>query len=208
MKSVRDFLDSLISDSYRIISEAGAHPEPESFRQNYVRWTESALHALSFAGLEEYRRKILAADSESSGSQFAASVIAGLLQSAVECLDHGFVGRLRHLLHAEVFSSLASQARGLLQSGHLVPAAVLGRIAIEDWLRDEAEKAGITNFDSEKASKLNDSLKAAGKLTQPKWRLIQSFLDVGNSAAHGKTEQFSDADVTRMLDFIESNCLG
>ncbi len=49
---------------------------------------------------------------------------------------------------------------------------------------------------------------AWGKLTQPKWRLIQSFLDVGNAAAHGKETEFKPADVTRMLDFIEANCLG
>jgi hypothetical protein len=57
-------------------------------------------------------------------------------------------------------------------------------------------------------AKLNDAITAAGKFTQPKWRLIQSHFDVGNAVAHGKDDQFTAEDVTRMLDFIEANCLG
>ena len=139
---------------------------------------------------------------------WAIARVTGLLQSATECLERGFAGKLKRLLHAEMFDSLASQSRELLQKGHRIPAAVLGRIAIEDWLRDEAEAAGVPNYASVKASTLNEALRAAGVFPQPKWRHIQSLLDIGNAAAHGSEAEFTNDDVTRLITFVEANCLG
>jgi uncharacterized ferredoxin-like protein len=86
-----------------------------------------------------------------------------------------------------------------------VPAAVLGRIVIERWLRDQAEAAGIPEFDTAKA--LNDDLKKAGQYSGPKCKQVQAHLAVGNSAAHGKTDEFSENDVRVMLEYARANCL-
>jgi len=106
-----------------------------------------------------------------------------------------------------MFGSLVEQAKELLESGHSTPAAVLGRIVLERWLRDEAAKAEIQDADSSKVSVLNDNLKNAGAFSLPKWRHVQSLLDVGNAAAHGKESAFSVEDVRRLLTFAESNCV-
>lgn len=132
--------------------------------------------------------------------------VAGVLESARDCLAAGFVGKLKHLIHAEMFDSLLQQAEALLKAGHTIPAAVLGRIVIEDWLRDQAEKAGITVAVNEKASVINDSLKKAGVITASRWRQVQSYLDIGNAAAHGRSSEITMEDVGRQLEFAKTAC--
>jgi len=102
--------------------------------------------------------------------------------------------------------SLLEQADQLLAAGQRVPAAVIVRIVLERWIRDEAEKNGIANADSEKASSLNDSLKRVGVFSIPKWRQVQTCLDIGNAAAHGKDDQFSADDIRRALEFVRAAC--
>lgn len=208
MQNVREFLSELVVRSQKMMGYARQKAPPIQFEQAYTEWVESSLQVLTYAELHDYAQKIRSQHEDSPNSEHTIARITGWLQSAIACLEHGFVGRLRHVLRAEMFGSYVNQARVLQKAGLLIPAAVVGRVALEGWLRDQAEAAGITNHDTEKASKLNDALKAAGKLTQPKWRLIQSHLDVGNAAAHGKESEFADEDVTRLLAFVESNCLG
>jgi flavin-dependent dehydrogenase len=105
-----------------------------------------------------------------------------------------------------MFETMAEQAKGLLESGHTVPAAVLGRIVLERWLRDQAEKAGIEVAKDAKASMVNESLKRASIFTTPKWRQVQVYLDIGNAAAHGDEKGFTRAEVEKLLEFIEANC--
>lgn len=208
MKNVCDFLSELVTRSYSVLNWFDGRTESVAPDREYTAWVESAIQVLGYAELTEYQAKVRAVHEELQCSALSVARIAGLLNSAHECLGRGFAGRLKRVLHVEMFDSLASQGRGLLQTGHRIPAAVLGRIALEDWLRDEAEAAGIPNHDTAKASALNDHLKAANKFPQPKWRHIQALLDIGNQAAHGKDDQFTDDDVVRLLTFVESNCLG
>jgi len=32
-------------------------------------------------------------------------------------------------------------------------------------------------------------IEEAGRFTQPQWRMVQAWLDIGNAAAHGKFDQ-------------------
>ena len=129
------------------------------------------------------------------------------LESAIAQIEGGFVGKIRHLLHADIFDSMIEQAVALLAEGHIIPAAVLGRVVIERWLRDQAEEAGIAEYDTAKASKLNDGLKKAGSYSVAKWRQLQAHLDVGNAAAHGKADEFSADNIRQMLEYARANCL-
>ena len=174
-----------------------------------ARLLKSADHVLRFAGLDEYADQLIGIhrfDSPARMSARDAGFVLGVLESARDMLQAGYVGRLRYLLHGEVFDSILEQATALLDAGHRLPAAVLGRIVIERWLRDQALKLNIDNWATEKASKLNELLKQAGVLSVHKWRAIQSQLDLGNAAAHGKAETVGDADVRGMLDFSKVNC--
>ena len=72
--------------------------------------------------------------------------LVGLIKSVKECIEYGVTSKLKHLLHAEMFDSLVSQAKGLLETGHKVPAAVLLRIVLERWLRNQGDHAGLPNW--------------------------------------------------------------
>jgi hypothetical protein len=126
--------------------------------------------------------------------------IVGLLSGAVDDLEKGYLLEQEFLIAGALFDSLLEQAKHLNQAGYKDPAAVLGRVVLEDALRRIARREGLDS--SEKASALNDSLKNAGVYVQPRWRIVQAWLDIGNAAAHGKVSEFTEQDVTKMLEGI------
>jgi len=172
------------------------------------KWVIDCRTVLSFARLPDHARYFRDILSVESGCYVGVTDDRlAALESAISQIEGGFVGNIRHLLHADIFDSLIEQGTALLAEGHTTPAAVLGRIVIERWLRDQAEAAGIPDHKTAKASKLNDDLKKAAKYPVPKWQQIRAHLAVGNSAAHGKTDEFSPGDVGQLLEWGRANCL-
>lgn len=212
MKKHIEFLDHLILTGKMLPSYPNAHnphtnPGIErSFEYHYTKWIEDARSVLSHANLEPYLDTFIREISHSSPREKIPNLV-GILHSARDCLEQGFVGKLKYLLHAEMFDSFVGQAKELLANGFLLPAGVVSRIIIERWLRDQGEKQGIEGWSSKKASQVNDELKRGGTFSTNKWRLIQSLLDAGNAAAHGNEDEISKECVQRMIDFIESQCL-
>lgn len=127
--------------------------------------------------------------------------VIGVLTGGVSDLDGGFLVRQELLVAAVVLDSVLEQAKHLSRSGFKDPSAVLGRVVVEDCLRRLCREEGLPDLG--KAATLNDSLRDKGRYTQPQWRRIQSWLDIGNSAAHGKFSAYSDADVAQMIDDVE-----
>ena len=208
MRKVLHFLDSLVEEGVNLEALHDAPSERRiegGFTRRYRRWKQSVLEVLGYLGLERYVRAVDSAFNMARSTEI--SEVTGLVESARDLIGNGFVGDIRHLLHAEMFESMAGQAKGLLAGGHAIPAAVLGRIVIEGWLRDQAEKAGVDILKDAKASTVNESLKKASVFSVPKWRQVQVYLDIGNAAAHGDEASFSPADVEKLLQFIEANCV-
>ncbi len=132
--------------------------------------------------------------------------IVGLLSGAVDDLESGYLIKQEFLIAGDLFDSLLEQAKHLSQVGYKDPAAVLGRVVLEDSLRRIARREGLDS--SGKASTINDSLKNAGVYAQPRWRLVQAWLDIGNASAHGKVSEFTEQDVTKMLEGISEFLAG
>ncbi len=128
--------------------------------------------------------------------------IVGLLSGAVNDLERGYLLGQEFLIAGELFDSLLEQAAHLNRAGYKDPSAVLGRVVLEDSLLRIARREGLDT--TQKPSVINDALKNAGIYAQPQWRIIQAWLDIGNAAAHGKFGDFSQEDVTKMLDGIAS----
>jgi hypothetical protein len=131
---------------------------------------------------------------------YQVDAITGLLIGALEDLERGFLANREMLIAAEIHDSLVEQAKHLLRAGYKDPAAVLGRVVLEDALRRIAASNAVDP--GEKASKINDALKAAGRYPQPRWRQIQTWLDIGNAAAHGKFDEYTETDVAMQLEGI------
>jgi hypothetical protein len=132
---------------------------------------------------------------------YQVNTIVGILGGALSDLEGGFVANQEHLVAAIVFDSALEQVRHLTNSGFKDPAAVLCRVVVEESLRRLTRQSGLQ--DSGKATALNDGLRDSGRYNKPQWRVIQSWLDVGNAAAHGKFSEYDDAAVIRMIDDIE-----
>jgi hypothetical protein len=126
--------------------------------------------------------------------------IVGLLTGAVDDIEKGYLLKQEFLIAGELFDSLLEQAKYLNKAGYKVPAAVLGRVVLEDAIRRIAKRE--CQDSTPKVSVINDSLKSAGIYGQPRWRMIQAWLDVGNAAAHGKMDELNEQDVGKMLDGI------
>ncbi len=126
--------------------------------------------------------------------------IVGLLSGALNDLEGGYLLKQEFFIAGDLFDSILEQAKHLNQTGYKDPAAVLGRVVLEDALRRIAKRESLDS--SGKASAINDSLKNEGIYAQPRWRMVQAWLDIGNAAAHGKTDDFTEQDVTKMIEGI------
>ena len=127
--------------------------------------------------------------------------VVGVLQGALDDLENGYLLGQEFFVAGNVFDSVLDQAQHLLEKQHKTPAAVLARVVLEDALKRIARAEEID--DDQKASVLNDQLKSAQRYAQPQWRLIQHWLDVGNAAAHGQSDSFSDEDVKRLIEDLK-----
>lgn len=204
-------MDQLLSFYYRLHEDAcrllaGDGHETTDVIREFARWTRNARVALERADLQAYVSDFNQTVGDGAPWHIQLARLAGIVDSARDCLESGMLGKLRHILHVEMFGSVLEQSKGLLAAGHRIPAAVLGRIVIEKWLRDQGEKAGIPNWESAGASAVNDALRRTNVYPLPKGRLMQHYLDIGNAAAHGKDNEFTEEDVHRMIEFAEATC--
>jgi hypothetical protein len=135
------------------------------------------------------------------------AVLRGILMSALNEIESGFLYKIEHLISGDFFISVNEQADELLKKHHKDPAAVLFRVIIENTLKDLCDREGIVYVPKEKASSLNTKLKQGGVYGLPMERKIQANLDIGNLAAHGDFTKFTEKDVEDMSDFIKSHLL-
>lgn len=127
--------------------------------------------------------------------------LVGLLDGAADDLAGGFLFGQEFLVAGRVFDSVLEEAKHLLTAGFKDPSAVLGRVVLEQALQRLADANTIDS--SKKASVLNDELRQAGRFSQPLWRQVQAWLDIGNAAAHGKFQEYTHANVATLLADIE-----
>ena len=118
-------------------------------------------------------------------------------------LESGLISHLSNIISVDIFSSLIDQATQLREN-NTEPlnraACVLTRIVLEDTLLRLSRNNNLT-LSNEKASIANDELWKNKIYGQAKWREIQSWLDIGNKAAHPDAEfmTISEIDIDNMI---------
>jgi hypothetical protein len=130
-----------------------------------------------------------------------------VLEAAKEIIEKGFLYKIQHLVTADFFDSVLEQAEYLLSEGHKDPAAILGRVIVEQTLKQIAEREAVISSEKMKLSAINDCLRKEGIYDKIKWRLIQGYIDLGNDAAHGHFDKYTDKQVEEMLDWIKKNLM-
>jgi hypothetical protein len=114
--------------------------------------------------------------------------------------EGGYLTSTRSLIQAEMFDSELEQASELLRSGYKTAAAVIAGTVLETSLRE------LCNRHQQPVGKLdrmNADLAKHGLYNANMAKRIISLAGIRNSAAHGKPNEFSDADVKSMIEEIE-----
>ncbi|ELX09961.1 hypothetical protein Jab_2c20450 [Janthinobacterium sp. HH01] len=115
--------------------------------------------------------------------------------------EGGYLSSFKSLVQAEVFDNELEQASELLSSGYHVAAAVIARTVLETAIADLCERQDPKIL-RQKLAKMNDDLAKAGVYNSLRQKKILALSAVGNSAAHGKHDEFSAADVKSMISDI------
>lgn len=126
----------------------------------------------------------------------------GIIESAYEDLKLGLLEDTRALITAEVFVDFMEQAEYLLSNGYKLPAAVLARAVLEDSLRILCKENGIALSGRPKLDKMNADLTKKNVYNRNVQKQVTAWSGIGNSAAHGRPNEFSDSDVRNMINGI------
>jgi len=161
--------------------------------ENIIR-SVFGLESAHFKQLEEVQRKVVY-------QAYQVNTIVGILSGSLDDLENGFLIGQENVIAGVVLDSVLEQAKTLHSAGFKDPAAVLGRVVVEEILQRLCRMEGLP--DVGKATALNDALREKGRYTKPQWRVVQSWLDIGNAAAHGKFSDYQESDVRQMLGDIE-----
>jgi HEPN domain-containing protein len=140
----------------------------------------------------------------------------GILKGVKSELDGGWLFTIKDLVTAEIFSDFLDMAEYLLKEGYKDPAAVMIGSVLEEHLRQLCAKYSIEvevikdeKPIFKKAEKLNSDLANANIYNKLNQKMVTSWLDLRNKAAHGKYVEYSKENVELMyqgvLDFVNKN---
>lgn len=180
----------------------GAYKEVD--RGLLLGWTVKVKNLLSSAcgSDSEHYRAFAAADEpqpyEDNVARFAR--VRSVFLAAKEDFEGGYLSSVRTLVQAEVFSTELDQARELLSAGYASAAAVIAGVVLETNLRELCKRHGIA---AEKLERMNADLVKAGAYNVLVQKKVTALAAIRNSAAHGKSGEFSPSDVTAMLADVE-----
>lgn len=134
-----------------------------------------------------------------SGSFSRCKEMGAVFLATKNDFEGGYLNSYKNLIQAEVFDSELEQASELLGSGYYVASAVIAGTVLETALRDLCDKENIPHG---KLDKMNSDLAKAGVFNKIVQKQITSYAGIRNSAAHGKSSEFTADDVKLMISGI------
>ncbi|SDS97599.1 hypothetical protein SAMN05216490_2215 [Mucilaginibacter mallensis] len=128
-------------------------------------------------------------------------------------VENGWLFSLKQLVTAELFSDFLEMSQHLLDEGYKDAAAVMIGSVLEEHLRQLCKTNGIDTYQvkgmdrvPKKANVINDELRRASVYEIIDNRQVTAWLDIRNSAAHGKYSDYFPEQVKLMhlgvLNFI------
>jgi hypothetical protein len=120
--------------------------------------------------------------------------------AAREDFEGGYLTAIRNLVHAELAGDELDQARELLAPGYSAAAAVVAGVVLETTLRTLCVNRGLPPGGMDR---MNADLAKAGEYNALVQKRITSLAAIRNSAAHGKTGEYTVDDVKSMIPEVE-----
>ena len=136
--------------------------------------------------------------------------IIGIVTALKSDLENNFLKSFSEIIHSELFSDYMEMASHLLEEGYKDPAAVLAGSTLENNLRKLCLKNSIeVDFINSKnktvpikADTINADLVKGNVYNRTYQKQITAWLDLRNNAAHGKYDEYKDAEVNLMIQGI------
>jgi len=131
-----------------------------------------------------------------------------IFKAFTDDLEGGLINNLSNIISIDIFNDMIDQAIELRNHNTESlnrAACVLSRIVLQDTLLRLCDIKGIT-LTRNKASVANDELKRISVYGTAKWREVQSWLDIGNAAAHPDPDfnEISEIDMDNMIKNVKS----
>ncbi len=170
-----------------------------------LTWTVKAGHLLvTTCGKEsQHYLEFIEAKKLNSGfdSHFDSFIrMKSVFIAAMDDYKGGYLTSIKNLIQAEVFDSELEQAKELLSRDYKLASAVIAGVVLETTLRDLCLREDISIG---KLDKMNSDLAKTGIYNKLQQKRITALADIRNSAAHGRSKEFSEDDVTNMIRDIE-----
>lgn len=148
---------------------------------------------------------------KTTSSQYLA--VAGVLQGFHLDLSKGHLINIRHEVEAVVVSEILTQARKLLSTKGVHPAAsvIVACAGVEEFLRNWCEEKNIVVPEKQRSiGKFSSGLRSNKYIELPIERRISSWADYRNDAAHGAnwqkiTPEIADRVIREIEEFILEN---
>lgn len=209
---IKSNFQALLEEGKFVLStrHAGAfHPQVDG--QASRKWATSALALICSVFGEKSTHYTTATMLQSNIAvwkhQFANEMY-GILSSAAEAWERGYVFELKQLAAAEVEASLMDQAEELLAKNYYQPAAVLAGAVLEQHLRSMCPSYGVNtrspNGNPLALEGLNVELRKAGAYDTNTQKQITALGAVRNSAAH--TASATPDEARRIVQEVPGLC--
>jgi hypothetical protein len=170
----------------------------------FLSWKVKAANAIEKAAGPDAPQSQSFADAGKfgwAGNKSAAESQRAVVRAVRDDHDGGFLVSTRALARAEVFDTELDQAKELLSQGYSVPAAVIARTVLETAMRGLCEQYKVDPGNG-KLDFMNAELVKKQVYSVVVQKNVTYMSGVGNSAAHGKHDQYKASDVQAMIDGV------
>jgi hypothetical protein len=153
-----------------------------------------------------YKRFVAAADKAEHDNGYEQSVEAcfAIVDSLHVDFSSGRLVSLKALVTADVFADFLEMAGHLLSHNYKDASASLIGAVLERGLRDIASANGLTIKDRDDLSSLTSKLVAKGVFNRLVQKNLNVWIEVRNSADHGKFAEYSETDVRGMHSGVQA----
>jgi hypothetical protein len=129
-----------------------------------------------------------------------------ILEAIREEVSGGWLISIKSLISAELFADFLDMAEHLLETKYKDPAAVMAGSVLEEHLRQLCRRTNISVEEDKdgklvplRADRLNAELARNNTYSKLDQKLVTAWLEIRNSAAHGKYSSYTEEQVRQML---------
>lgn len=128
----------------------------------------------------------------------------GILHSILDDIENELVFPPEIRLTKDVLTQIHIQAFQLHKSGFYPVACIYTRVYVENLLKKISDRKNLAFSKDDSISKINQTLKDEDVFETSEWRQMQTWIDLGNEAAHGNFSNCDARTVGVMLKEVTS----